>query len=118
MKTISLFILLFNLNAFAADPVLFPEVFTKVIETKCLLCHSNPAQPPADLRNLEEVMKFVVAGDVKASKLAQVTDPASGSTLQMPPPKFLEVKPEFTLTDADRELIQQWIEDGALAAAP
>jgi len=109
MKTLAFISAFLVAGAAHADDITFSQVLEQVITPKCLLCHSNPAKDPKDLTSYEEVMAFVIPGDLANSKLMQKI--VAG---QMPPPKFLEINPDAALTEDDVALIENWISQGAL----
>jgi uncharacterized membrane protein len=106
MKLLSVFVLIFSLNSFAA-PVLFKEVFENVLKENCITCHNGKPSKSAkkyDLRTYGKIMgvkDLVVAGKPEDSNL------------------YLAVKKDDMpmdndpLTKEQKDLIYQWILDGA-----
>jgi hypothetical protein len=109
MKSILFLIVSLATAAAHAEPVRFPEVFSKVIDQKCTYCHSNPNKKPFDMTNYQEVMAVVVPGNLDESKVYQMMIQG-----KMPPQKIINMDPSFELTEDDVMLVKQWILDGAL----
>ncbi len=99
----------------APEPLDFNRDIRPILAENCFYCHGQDANKrQADLRlDVREVAvaaKAIVPRDLAASTLAariRSTDPEQ----QMPPPKS-----NRRLTDAQRKLLERWIEEGAAYA--
>jgi len=86
-------------------PITFADLKTKVLQTKCIRCHSaQRPQAGVALDTYENVMKLVVAGKPEESSLYEVVK--GGGPVRMPlgPP----------LPQSDIDYIRAWIQTGAI----
>jgi len=88
-----------------AEPV-FPEDVTTILTTSCFDCHTTGANSEKALNavNFKEWDSYRLTKKVGIlSKMTEVLEEK-----KMPPEKYLERKPEATLSDTQREFLVDW----------
>lgn len=84
----------------------YPEAVKKVIDNKCIGCHSpegksDKAKEALDWTKLMGLEKSVQVS--KLDKIAEVLDKG-----EMPPKKMIEMHPEAKISEADAKILKDW----------
>ncbi len=83
-----------------------PEEVNQIIETSCIGCHSTGSRN----EDAHKALDFKKWDEYKLTKqigLLDKIDEMVGES-KMPPPKFLDFKPEAKLSESQREEVLQW----------
>src|SRR5664279_1731963 len=103
---VSVLLLALALPAFSAPKVTFYKDVAPVIYSQCSVCHRPGESAPFSLLSFEDVKRH-------AKQIAEVTKKRFMPPWQ-PEPGYGDFSEERRLTDAQIQMIQQWVADGEL----
>jgi len=84
----------------------YPEVVKKVIDSKCLGCHSPEGKSEKAKEALNWTTLMGLEKSVQISKLDEVIEVLDKG--EMPPKKMIEKHPEAKISEADSKILKDW----------
>jgi len=90
----------------AAATTEYPEAVKKVIDSKCLGCHSPEGRSEKAKEKLNWTTLMGLEKSVQVSKLDKIVEVLDKG--EMPPKKMVEMHPEAKISDADAKILKDW----------
>jgi len=84
----------------------YPEAVKKVIDSKCLGCHSPEGRSEKAKEKLNWTTLMGLEKSVQVSKLDKIVEVLDKG--EMPPKKMVEMHPEAKISDADAKILKDW----------
>jgi len=84
----------------------YPEAVKKVIDSKCLGCHSPEGRSEKAKEKLLWTDLLGLEKSVQVSKLDKIVEVLDKG--EMPPKKMLEMHPEAKISEADSKILRDW----------
>ena len=84
----------------------YPEAVKKVIDSKCLGCHSPKGKSDKAKEALNWTTLMGLEKSVQVSKLDKVAEVLAKG--EMPPKKMIEMHPEAKISEADAKILKDW----------
>lgn len=84
----------------------YPEAVKKVIDNKCLGCHSPEGKSEKAKEALNWTTLMGLEKSVQISKLDKVIEVLEKG--EMPPKKMIEMHPEAKISEADSKILKDW----------
>jgi len=84
----------------------YPETVKKVIDSKCLGCHSPEGKSEKAKEALNWMTLMGLEKSVKVSKLDKIVEVLDKG--EMPPKKMLEMHPEAKISAEDSKILRDW----------
>ena len=84
----------------------YPEAIKKVIDSKCLGCHSPEGRSEKAKEALNWTTLMGLEKSVQVSKLDKIVEVLDKG--EMPPKKMIETHPEAKISEADSKILKDW----------
>ena len=84
----------------------YPEAVKKVIDSKCLGCHSPEGRSEKAREKLNWTTLMGLEKSVQVSKLDKVVEVLDKG--EMPPKKMIEMHPEAKISEDDSKILKDW----------
>ena len=84
----------------------YPEAVKKVIDSKCLGCHSPEGKSDKAKEALNWMTLMGLEKSVQVSKLDEIVEVLDKG--EMPPKKMIEMHPEAKISEADAKILKDW----------
>lgn len=84
----------------------YPEAVKKVIDNKCLGCHSPEGKSEKAKEALNWMTLMGLGKSVQVSKLDEIVEVLDKG--EMPPKKMIEMHPEAKISEADSKILKDW----------